>query len=105
MVEKRGFFGGNKFVTTYMERDKKKIEKMDFCFCPPAHLIEIRIAGSGQRVADRGQEKLATLLRPTGYEGQANGHPPSPASVAKAMEARRLPSSSRLRRTSRRAGK
>jgi len=40
LVEKRGFLGGNKFVSACVERDKKKIEKMDFCAQLPVLLIE-----------------------------------------------------------------
>ncbi|MBA7678990.1 hypothetical protein ES703_87271 [subsurface metagenome] len=32
--ENRGFFGGNKFVSTYMERDKKNMEKWIFALAP-----------------------------------------------------------------------
>jgi len=38
--EKRGFFGGNKFVSAYVERDKKIIKKKIFALTPPAHLID-----------------------------------------------------------------
>jgi hypothetical protein len=34
MVEKREFFGGNKLVNTYMERDKKNIKKKIFAIKP-----------------------------------------------------------------------
>jgi len=37
---KAGFSEWYKFVNTYMERDKKKYEKMDFCSYPPAHLVD-----------------------------------------------------------------
>jgi len=40
LIEKRGFFGGKKFVNAYVERDKKNFEKMDFCAQLPSLLIE-----------------------------------------------------------------
>jgi hypothetical protein len=47
LIEKRGFFGGNKFVSACVERDKKDFEKMDFCAQLPTFLIEnlTRITG------------------------------------------------------------
>jgi len=42
--EKRGFFGGKKQVNTCMERDKKNLEKMDFCSYLPALLIDFALA-------------------------------------------------------------
>jgi hypothetical protein len=32
--EKRGFFGGNKFVSAYVERDKKNLKKWIFALNP-----------------------------------------------------------------------
>jgi len=34
LVEKRGFFGGNEFVNTYMERGKKIMKKWIFALNP-----------------------------------------------------------------------
>jgi len=41
LVEKRGIFGWSKFVSLYVERDKKNFEKMDFCLWLYAEMIEI----------------------------------------------------------------
>ena len=36
----RVFLGWSKFVSVYVERDKKNFKKFDFCTCPPADLID-----------------------------------------------------------------
>jgi hypothetical protein len=43
LVEKRGFFGGKKFVNTYMERDKKILKEWIFALTPSALLIDFLI--------------------------------------------------------------
>jgi len=55
--EKGGFFGGNKFVSAYVERDKKKFEKMDFCSYPPAHFTPLKRRGGYGRISSLRTQK------------------------------------------------
>ncbi len=42
LIEKRGFFGGNKFVNAYVERDKKILKKWIFALTPLRELFGAR---------------------------------------------------------------
>jgi len=45
----RAILGWSKFVSAYVERDKKIFKKFDFCTCPPVQMI-------ARGAEDRGQE-------------------------------------------------
>jgi len=45
-LKKVVFFGWYKFVSAYVEGDKKKFEKMVFCSYPSAHLIDFWSQGT-----------------------------------------------------------
>ena len=60
----RAILGWSKFVSAYVERDKKILKLAVFGVRVTAHLIEIRIAGSVQRIADRGRKNtIPKILR------------------------------------------
>jgi len=47
-LKNRVFLGWSKFVTAYVERDKKDFEKMDFCAQLPAHLVDFFTAENAE---------------------------------------------------------
>ena len=59
----RAIWGWSKFVSAYVERDKKILKNLIFALTPPVYLIEIRIAGSVQRT-EKSEKLKAKSAKP-----------------------------------------
>ena len=59
-----------KFVSACVERDKKKVEKMDFCSYPPAQMIEITLAAEIAVLGTPYGENAEKAAKSTDFEGK-----------------------------------